>query len=63
MKIRDEDIVGTLEGKDGNTYIFLADKSVYKRTADGKLSKYELNKKNSENLRKNMELGSSDIVR
>lgn len=63
MKIKDEDIVGKIEAKDGSVYLFLTDKTIYKKTADGKLTRFNLTVKNTRELRNNMELGNSDIVR
>lgn len=63
MNIKKEDIVGTFKLKDGNKYIFLADETVYKEEADGKLTKIELNKKNLKKIQDDIGTGKTDVVR
>ncbi len=63
MDIKEEDIVGIYKMKDGNNYIFLIDKTVYKQDSDGKLTKVELTPKNIEKIQEDIGTGKTDIIR
>ena len=63
MEIKEENIVGTFRLKDGNKYIFLIDKTVYKQDLEGKLIKVELTNENIEKIYKEIGTGKTDIIR
>ena len=51
MKINEDDIVATYILEDGCRYIFMQDKTVYKKMQDGSLIKIELNKNNIKTIK------------
>ena len=63
MDIKKEDIVGVYRLKDGNKYIFLIDKTVYKQDSKGKLTKVELTHENIEKMQEEIGTGETDVIR
>ena len=63
MNIKKEDVVGVYRLKDGNKYIFLIDKTVYRQDSEGKLTKVELTPKNIENMQAEIGKGETDVIR
>lgn len=63
MDIKKEDIVGVYRLKDGNKYIFLIDKTVYKQDSEGKLTKVELTHENIEKMQEEIGTGETDVIR
>ena len=63
MNIEEKKIMGRYRLKDGSGYIFLEDGTVYKEEPSGKLTQIKLNKKNIEDIQKNIGEGKTDIQR